>query len=223
MSGDPMKKDFPRDDFCAFLRSKIERSLVDGSDPKTVGVYINMLGLYESEDDPEFYADLFYGYYKEGLMTYRAAALAGLHAFLAAPTKHPFKAIEEGHIDVEIAVDERGMARVPAWILQGLFEGIHNYLTHTSASLNQAFQITGGKKGPAKLRRPLRDLDTTEFLLASRFSKIVSGEKPSKLAAAAELEEWVASHSKDGSTQGYNERSSRDAFKRIRRAFAALD
>ena len=40
---------------------------------------------------------------------------------------------------------------------------------------------------------------------------------------AAELEEWVASHSKDGSTQGYNERSSRDAFKRIRRAFAALD
>ena len=104
MSGDPMKKDFPRDDFCAFLRSKIERSLDDGSDPKTVGVYINMLGLYESEDDPGFYADLFYGYYKEGLMTYRAASLAGLHAFLAAPTKHPFKAIEEGHIEVEIAV-----------------------------------------------------------------------------------------------------------------------
>ena len=119
MIGDPTKKDFPREPFMAFLRSEIERLLIEGADPDVIGVYAVLLRIYESENNPGFYVDLYYRYYREGFISHRAAALAALYAFVAAPSKHPLKAIEEGDIDTEIAVNKRGMAMVPAWILQG--------------------------------------------------------------------------------------------------------
>lgn len=223
MSDSPAKKDLSREQFVVECRADIERLRAAGADPEIIEVYAGLLIIHGHGNDPAFFADLYYRYFKEGFMSFRAAALGALYSFIAAPTKDPFEAIYEGDIDIAIPFDGLGMGKAPAWVLRGLFEGVHEYLTHTSGSLNQAFQISGGTKGAAQLDLPLRDLSTVENMLISKLARIQSGEMLSTSAAAIELEVQATLLTGSDKTEGYNERSSRSAWRRIHQAFADHD
>ncbi len=222
MSDSPAKKDLSREQFVVECRADIERLRAAGADPEIIKVYEGLLKIHGYGNDPGLYVELYEGYSEQGLMSNRAAALGALYAFIATFSRHPLDAIDDG-IDLHIPEDKNGMVKVPAWIVQGLFEGIFSYLTHTSPSLNRAFQIMGGKRGAEKLESPLRDLSTVENMLISKLARIQSGEMLSTSAAAIELEVQATLLTGSDKTEGYNERSSYNAWRRIHQAFADHD
>lgn len=197
--------------------------LSHSKDNARAAAIFDQIELLKREDDPSFYVDLFWRYSQEGLIPHRAAALGALYSFIVSHDRHPIEAQFEG-FDVKIESDSDGMVKLPAWIVKEIFHAVATYLTENASSLNAAFDLPGGKKGSKKINLPLSDLNTVQTLTTFRVRDVERGGRGAISRAASEIEELAISKSKTGEdASGYEEKSVRNARKRMRSAFAIRD
>ncbi len=193
-----------------------------GEDDKA-GVCKDLIDILRHENDRGFYVDLFYRYQKENMISPGGAAIGALYSFCVAEQKSPIVALHEG-CELCLDIDSDGMTKVPNWILMELFFAFNGYLCGDSKDLHKAFGIRRGKSGRSKIRSPLEDLNTTEALTINRLMDSKAGGRGAISKAAGKIEEWAREGSPTGNKAfGYEERSVREARRRIRKAFIQRD
>lgn len=207
-----------RDLLIEILHDEFGRLVVKGEDAKA-GVLKDAIDILSMEHDPGFYVDVYFRYAKEGLIPWPAAAVGALYAFVAAHDKPPIEAKFEG-CQPTLALNENNMAKVPFWILSEVFKGFSAYISNNAHDLNSAFGIPKGTKGSSKVFSPIEDLNKCEIATYERLKDIQEGGRGAKSNAAARMEEWARSKSLTGvETFGFEERSTRKAISRMRKAF----
>lgn len=193
---------------------------MQGGAQKHVSACDDLATLIEFENDPRFWADIFYLYAKAGEIPMRAAALMTLHAYVVAKEKSQIEAVHEG-AEFRLEINEDGETPVPAWALAEVAKSVNDYLAGDLPNLNSAFRLAAGKKGVKTMMKPLHDLSTLEFVATSAFIAGEQGGKSSDARAIDVLTEWVESRNPAGApASGYSEKTVKTALARARKILA---